>query len=155
MTAPFVTARRSPLIISFPHNPTTQVVELDWWDETSAAGAGITCTPAQHFSGRTPTDRDSTLWGGFVIHASGWRVFYAGDTGWLQSRHSFAATGSYRLEVGIVNWGDEAYDSGLAFDVLGLSAAPVPEPAGWHLLLAAGLLGWLQQRRRAAAAAAR
>lgn len=78
-----------------------------------------------------------------------------GDTGWLQSRHSFAATGSYRLEVGIVNWGDEAYDSGLAFDVLGLSAAPVPEPAGWHLLLAAGLLGWLQQRRRAAAAAAR
>jgi N-acyl-phosphatidylethanolamine-hydrolysing phospholipase D len=59
-----------------------QVVELDWGDETSAGGAQIACTPAQHFSGRTPTDRDSTLWGGFALRAAGWRAFYAGDTGY-------------------------------------------------------------------------
>jgi hypothetical protein len=38
-------------------------VELDWW---SAAKCGatttMTCTPAQHFSGRTLWDRDATLW---------------------------------------------------------------------------------------------
>jgi N-acyl-phosphatidylethanolamine-hydrolysing phospholipase D len=59
-----------------------QVAELDWWSETRAAGATVVCTPAQHFSGRGVGDRDSTLWGGFAIHASGWRVFYAGDTGY-------------------------------------------------------------------------
>jgi len=70
-----------------------------------------------------------------------------GYTGWLQSRHHFAATGHYRIEVGVVNWGDEAYDSGLAFDVQGLVAAPVPEPAPWQLLAAGGLLGCVRVRR--------
>jgi hypothetical protein len=71
-----------------------------------------------------------------------------GYTGWLQSRHSFQAAGAYRLEVGIVNWGDEAYDSGLAFDLSGLAAAPVPEPAAWQLFAAASLLTGLRLRRR-------
>lgn len=63
-----------------------------------------------------------------------------GHTGWLESRHSVAAAGIYRVEIGVVNWGDEAYDSGLAFDFQGLqAAAPVPEPAA-PLLLLAGLL---------------
>lgn len=59
-----------------------QVVELDWWQSTRAADATVTATPAQHFSGRTLGDRDSTLWVGFTIAAGGWRVFYAGDTGY-------------------------------------------------------------------------
>ncbi len=71
-----------------------------------------------------------------------------GFTGWLQARHQFAATGSYRLEVGVVNWGDEAYDSGLAFDLVGLSAA-VPEPGALALMLAGlAALGGLGARRR-------
>ncbi|NUO63109.1 MAG: MBL fold metallo-hydrolase [Gemmatimonadaceae bacterium] len=59
-----------------------QVVELDWWESTRAALATVTATPAQHFSGRGPGDRDTTLWAGFAIAADGWRVFYAGDTGY-------------------------------------------------------------------------
>ncbi|HEX8850931.1 MAG TPA: MBL fold metallo-hydrolase [Gemmatimonadaceae bacterium] len=59
----------------------SQVVELDWWQSTRAADAAVTATPAQHFSGRSLGDRDSTLWAGFSIDAGGWRVFYAGDTG--------------------------------------------------------------------------
>jgi hypothetical protein len=61
-----------------------------------------------------------------------------GFTGWLQSRLSFAQEGSFRVEVGVVNWGDTAYDSGLAFDFVGLNAgstSPVPEPSGAVLLL--------------------
>ncbi|NUQ21029.1 MAG: MBL fold metallo-hydrolase [Gemmatimonadaceae bacterium] len=58
-----------------------QVVELDWWQSTRAADAIVTATPAQHFSGRSLGDRDSTLWAGFTIAADGWKVFFAGDTG--------------------------------------------------------------------------
>lgn len=74
-----------------------------------------------------------------------------GHTGWLEARHSFAAAGSYRLEIGVVNWGDGAYDSGLAFDFQGLqAAAPVPEPATPLLLLAGlGALARLARRRQA------
>jgi hypothetical protein len=68
-----------------------------------------------------------------------------GYTGWLQSHHSFAQAGSFRLEIGVVNWGDEAYDSGLAFDLRGLTAA-VPEPAAWQLLLAALMFGVFLER---------
>jgi N-acyl-phosphatidylethanolamine-hydrolysing phospholipase D len=58
------------------------VVELDWWQSISAADATITAVPAQHFSGRSLTGRDRTLWAGFAIAASGWRVLFAGDTGY-------------------------------------------------------------------------
>src|SRR5262249_41536281 len=37
-------------------------------------------TPAQHFSARTPFDRNRALWGGFVFEAGGARIYFAGDT---------------------------------------------------------------------------
>lgn len=101
------------------------------------------------FTSKTVDDPiDWSLLGG--SNGTCWRDNAAGCgfTGWLQSRHSFAAAGDYRLEVGIVNWGDELYDSGLAFDVLGLTATAVPEPAAWQLLLASAMVGSLLQRRR-------
>lgn len=58
-----------------------QVVELDWWQSTRAADTTITAVPAQHFSGRSLTNRDQTLWAGFAIVAEGWRVLFGGDTG--------------------------------------------------------------------------
>ena len=42
----------------------------------------ITLVPAQHFSARTPWDRNKTLWGGFVISGPSGNVYYAGDTGY-------------------------------------------------------------------------
>lgn len=72
-----------------------------------------------------------------------------GYTGWLQSRVSIASSGLYRVEIGVVNWGDEAYDSGLAFDYNGLVSS-VPEPGSLPMALAGlGLFGWLVRRRAA------
>lgn len=34
-----------------------------------------------HFSGRTPFDRDTTLWCGWAIEVAGRRVYFVGDTG--------------------------------------------------------------------------
>ena len=71
-----------------------------------------------------------------------------GYTGWLQSRVSIASGGLYRVEIGVVNWGDEAYDSGLAFDYRGLVSS-VPEPGSLPMALAGlGLFGWLGRRQR-------
>jgi hypothetical protein len=39
---------------------------MDWWDKSNFQAIEITCVPAYHFSGRGITDRDATLWAGFV-----------------------------------------------------------------------------------------
>ncbi|WP_037450116.1 MBL fold metallo-hydrolase [Skermanella stibiiresistens] len=57
-------------------------VELDWWGSVEIGGARITYVPAQHFSARTPFDRNRTLWGGFVIEAGGRTVLFAADSGY-------------------------------------------------------------------------
>jgi L-ascorbate metabolism protein UlaG (beta-lactamase superfamily) len=40
----------------------------------------VTAVPAQHFSGRTPFDRDKTLWCGFVLQTEDTSIYFAGDT---------------------------------------------------------------------------
>jgi PEP-CTERM motif len=73
-----------------------------------------------------------------------------GFTGWLQSRITLAQGGSYQLEVGVVNFGDQIYDSGVAFDVAQLRApvAVVPEAGTMPMLLSGlGLLAMGLRRR--------
>jgi N-acyl-phosphatidylethanolamine-hydrolysing phospholipase D len=57
------------------------VRELDWWAEAVVGSASFACTPAQHFSGRYPWNRNSTLWCGWTIRIGETAVFFAGDTG--------------------------------------------------------------------------
>lgn len=56
--------------------------DMDWWDSvTTRNGLRVTCTPAWHFSNRGLFDRDTSLWGGFVISSDAGDVYFAGDTG--------------------------------------------------------------------------
>ncbi|MBV9493444.1 MAG: MBL fold metallo-hydrolase [Acidobacteria bacterium] len=57
--------------------------DLDWW-QTAQIGerVHVTVVPAQHFCARALSDRDATLWGGFVISGPSGNVYFAGDTGW-------------------------------------------------------------------------
>jgi len=59
-----------------------RVREHDWWDESTDGALTITATPAQHFSARTPFDRNRTLWSGWAVGGPGCRVYFAGDTGY-------------------------------------------------------------------------
>jgi L-ascorbate metabolism protein UlaG (beta-lactamase superfamily) len=59
-----------------------RVDELTWWQSLDLPGARVTMTPAQHFSARTPFDRNRTLWGSFVVEGEYPRVFFGADTGY-------------------------------------------------------------------------
>ncbi len=60
------------------------VRELDWWDSITHQGVALHFVPAQHWSKRSLTDTNRSLWGGFVIEDRGWKFFYSGDTGYSQ-----------------------------------------------------------------------
>lgn len=78
------------------------VLECDWWDEALLSFSSnsekepdttvnVTCTPAQHGSGRSGIDADSTLWSSWYItykrppsqgvEGKRFRAYFAGDTG--------------------------------------------------------------------------
>ena len=68
-----------------------RVVELDWWDRAEHAGLAFHLVPVQHWSARTPFDRDRTLWGGWIIEHPRLRFFFAGDTGYSRDFEEIAA----------------------------------------------------------------
>ena len=59
-----------------------RVQAFDWWDSKPVAGVEVSCVPVNHWSARNPFDRNATLWGGWVIRAPGFSLFFAGDTGY-------------------------------------------------------------------------
>ncbi len=58
------------------------VVELDWWQSQQFYGLNFHSVPIQHFSGRSFSDRNETLWSGWVIENKLGNIFFAGDTGY-------------------------------------------------------------------------
>jgi L-ascorbate metabolism protein UlaG (beta-lactamase superfamily) len=61
----------------------SKVRQFDWWQGTEIDGIWFTATPAQHFSGRSLFDGNSTLWASWVIVDDDLRVFFSGDTGYF------------------------------------------------------------------------
>ncbi len=58
------------------------VMAFDWWDEKEVLGVKASFVPAQHWSSRSPFDRNATLWGGWVINHQGYKFYFAGDSGY-------------------------------------------------------------------------
>ena len=62
--------------------PDDRITEIDWWQTVTLAGMRFTATPARHFSGRSPSTRNKTLWCGFVIETGRHRIYFGGDSGY-------------------------------------------------------------------------
>jgi N-acyl-phosphatidylethanolamine-hydrolysing phospholipase D len=61
------------------------LVELDWWQSSSVADEHeVFCLPTQHFSGRTATDTNTSLWCSWLLEMDGFRFYFGGDTGYGQ-----------------------------------------------------------------------
>lgn len=71
-----------------------------------------------------------------------------GYTGWVNANYTIANAGNYYLEVGVANWLDTAFDTGLAMSGVTVNGNPIntPEPAalgmfGFGVLLIGAFLG--------------
>ena len=74
----------TPLKLSkfFIKNGFSSVKEMDWYEEIKVNDLLITFLPAIHWSKRTLTDKNKTLWGSFLIEYKGIKLFFACDTGY-------------------------------------------------------------------------
>ena len=66
----------------FTRNKFNKVKEMDWYDQTQINDLKITLMPAVHWSKRTLTDYNKTLWGSFLIEYKDKKIFFACDTGY-------------------------------------------------------------------------
>lgn len=106
----------------------TSIVELDWGEGWSGRGVTLCAEPAQHFSGRTLRDRNSTLWASWVIKGDRHQVFFSGDTGltpqFAEVHRKHGAFDMVMLEIGAYHdaWGSihmGPHKALQAFDMLG------------------------------------
>ncbi|MET0283777.1 MAG: MBL fold metallo-hydrolase [Polyangiales bacterium] len=104
------------------------ITELDWWEGARVGGVMFHAVPAQHFSGRSLTDRNDTLWSSWVIETDRHRLFFSGDTGYhagFSAIHQrFGTFDVTMLEIGAWHpaWGDihlGPENALRAFDALG------------------------------------
>jgi L-ascorbate metabolism protein UlaG (beta-lactamase superfamily) len=115
------------------------IVELDWWEAHTLPNTALTivATPSQHFSGRTPKSRNSTLWSSFVIQSQRHTVFFSGDTGltteYQAIRDRFGPFDLVMLEVGAFHpsWGDMHLGPENALEALTLLGGGVFLPIHW------------------------
>ena len=67
----------------FKRNGYKDVNEMDWYDEIKInENLKITLLPAVHWSKRSLTDTNKTLWGSFLIEYNNKKIFFACDTGY-------------------------------------------------------------------------
>jgi len=61
------------------------VLDFDWWtyeDLDLGAGLRVHALPAMHFSGRSLTDRNQTLWASWAVSTDAGTVYFGGDSGY-------------------------------------------------------------------------
>lgn len=115
----------------------------------TSPGFGLPANSATLTPASTPITANATNWS-FLGSSSG-ACFAAGcgNTGWINSNYLLTDSGSYVLRLGVTNFSDSLFQSGLAFagvTVAGVEiptpTTPIPEPATWAMmLLGFGLVG--------------
>ena len=132
-----------------------RITELDWWQshELTKGGVRVTAAPSQHFSGRTLSTRNATLWSSFIVRSEHHCVFFSGDTGLTtEYEHIRARLGPFdlvMLEVGAWDpaWGDMHLGPENALKACGLLGGGVLLPVHWGTF-ALGMHVWDQPAER-------
>ena len=65
------------------HDPSIRAEAHDWDDRVElGAGVAVTLVPTRHWSARSWSDRNMSLWASFVIEAPGGRIYVVCDSGY-------------------------------------------------------------------------
>jgi L-ascorbate metabolism protein UlaG (beta-lactamase superfamily) len=136
---PFVTALGIGAHLEAWGVPAARITELDWWESwrLPAGDLTVTAAPSQHFSGRSATTRNATLWSSLVVRTPKHGVFFSGDTGLTPEYGEIAGRlGPFdlvMLEVGAFHpaWGDIHLGPENALEALGLLGGGAFLPVHW------------------------
>lgn len=89
-----------------------KIIELNWWNSKKSGNIEFICTPAQHFSGRTLSDKNKTLWSSWIINSPKGKFYFGADGGYFDGfkeiNSKYGPFDMAFLEVGAYNqkWKD-------------------------------------------------
>jgi L-ascorbate metabolism protein UlaG (beta-lactamase superfamily) len=135
-----------------------QIIELDWWEETTIGSLRVVATPARRFSGRGPGQADQTLWAGWAMIGPNHRVFYSGDTamfpGFTEIGERLGPFDATMIEVGAYDqaWADVHLGPEQGVEAHRMVRGGVMVPVHWGLFDLA-LHGWTEPIERVLVAA--
>jgi N-acyl-phosphatidylethanolamine-hydrolysing phospholipase D len=68
------------------------VAEVSWWNSVAISeNTKLTATPAQHFTARSPWDRDLAHWCGWLLEGASCKLWHAGDSGYCEAFQEIGA----------------------------------------------------------------
>lgn len=130
LVAMLFNARTEPGILAVPGNGLPPV------------DPGVTLSPATAMVQIGTGDGGGPLWSPLGDSSGTCWGLGCGFTGWIGSNYTIANDGDYRLVFGVSNWGDTAFDTGLAYSGIMIGEREiedgfggVPEPASWALMI--------------------
>ena len=62
--------------------PEEKISALGWHESFSEKGVEVTALPAIHYSSRSWSDRNTTLWASYSLSGGGKKIYWSGDTGY-------------------------------------------------------------------------
>jgi hypothetical protein len=104
-------------------------------------GAGLPAPLATLTPSSVPIIGGAPTWGPLGGYSGTCFASGCGYTGWVNSNYIISTAGNYYLKVGVVNWSDPYYDSGLAVDGVTVGGVPITPPSSvpavntWGLVL--------------------
>ncbi len=117
--------------------PAEKITEMAWEDSLIVSSLRITALPAVHYSGRSRSDRNKTLFAGYAIKGSEKNIFWSGDTGYGKHICEIGEKyGPFDLAcIEIDGWNDGWPNTHLypheAVNVAGEVGAPLLLPTHW------------------------
>lgn len=121
----------------------------------TSPGFGLPAPVATLLPAATPIVPGAPAWSALGGNSGACFSVGCGYTNWIEASYSILTAGNYRLQFGVTNVADNAFQSGLAFDGASIAGNPitaVPTPAMLPGLVGMAMGVWRKRKNQASAA---